>query len=99
MASGSSDHTIKIWNVPNDGAVKTFSSQSNVNSVAFSPDGATIACGTFLKIVQFCDVATGTLEKSLTGHRKSVTAVAFSPDGKTLASASDDTTVKLWNVP
>ena len=51
------------------------------------------------RTVEFWDVATGTLKKSLTGHSKSVTAVAFSPDGKTLVSGSDDMTVKLWNVP
>ncbi|SME88048.1 FOG: WD40 repeat [Streptomyces sp. Amel2xC10] len=37
-------------------------------------------------------------DTSLPGHTKGVYALAYSPNGKSLASASEDNTVRLWNV-
>jgi len=38
------------------------------------------------------------LAGTFTGHKQGIAAIAFSPDAKTLATASDDSTVRLWNV-
>ena len=70
-----------------------------VDSVAFSPDGKTLATGSADGTVRLWDVATHRPDRrALTGHTGPVTSVAFSPDGKTLASGSADGTVRLWDV-
>jgi GTPase SAR1 family protein len=69
-----------------------------VTSVAFHPQGGTLASGSFDDTVKLWDVASGRLLRSLDGHEGSVFSVAFDPQGGTLASGSVDQTVKLWDV-
>jgi hypothetical protein len=66
-------------------------------SVAFSPDGRTLALASADGAVKLWDVVSRQELKTLEGHKNSVSSVAFSPNGRTLASASEDWTVKLWD--
>ena len=68
-----------------------------MKSIAFSPDGQTLASGSDDNTVRLWDANTGEYLRTLTGHSRNVNSVAFSPDGQTFASGSDDNTVRLWN--
>jgi WD40 repeat protein/transcriptional regulator with XRE-family HTH domain len=70
-----------------------------VLSVAFSPDGKTLAAGSADDTVRLWDVATHQPIgiPLINSPSTSVNSVAFSPDGKTLAAGSADGTIQLWD--
>ncbi|MBE9007629.1 serine/threonine protein kinase [Fortiea sp. LEGE XX443] len=71
---------------------------SDVNSVAFVPNGQTLASGSDDKTIKLWNLATGKEIHTLKGHLKWIWAIASTPDGKILASGSADKTIKLWNL-
>jgi serine/threonine protein kinase len=69
-----------------------------VTSVAFSPDGATLASGSEDKTIEMWKLDAGKRWYTLTGHSDWVTCVAFSPDGATLASGGRDKMIHIWDL-
>jgi Tol biopolymer transport system component len=67
-----------------------------VNSVAFSPDGKTLADGDGYGNVQLWDMAT--MQETSALPTDVVNSVAFSPDGTMLATGSTDGSARLWHV-
>jgi WD40 repeat protein len=70
-----------------------------VTTVAFSPDGHTVASGSVDNSIQLWRVYNAFLvQKLMQGPWVWIMSVAFSPDGTTLASGSEDKTVCVWRV-
>ncbi|MCG9129822.1 trypsin-like peptidase domain-containing protein [Candidatus Poribacteria bacterium] len=99
------DNTIQLWDVVNCDHKATLTTGycwTTILSIAFSPDGRTIAGGSDDGKVYLWDVDSGELKTTPLEHeRKFVFSVAFSPDGRTLASGarvSGYGTVSLWDI-
>src|SRR5207247_73410 len=76
-----------------------FRHRAFVASLAFSPDGRTVASGDGYRIIRLWEAATGKEIHRLEGHIfEQVYALAFSPDGTILASGGGDRTIRLWEV-
>lgn len=109
MHGGITDGIVSLWDTQTGEHIRTLTGHAEkVNSVAFSPDGITIAAGDSLTLtadsqgknptVHLWDARTGKLLRTLKGHRYHIQSVAFSPDGKLIASGGDHSPIRLWDV-
>lgn len=99
LVTGSYDKTIKLWHTLTGELLQTLEGHNNwVWSVAFSPNGNTLASCSHDRTIILWDCTTGEQLHVLGEHIGPVKSVAFSYDGTTLASCSDDKTIKLWDV-
>lgn len=73
-------------------------SKQDVFSVAYSPDGKTLASGRRDGTITLWDVQTSKEKTTLKGHTKFVPMLVFSPDGEMLASGAYEGTIKLWDM-
>ena len=90
---------IGVWHIPTGEQLHELHGHTKPpSSLAFSPDGQTLASGSQDSTIRLWDVATGTEMYILSEHTGNVHGLAFSPDGQTLASTSADTTVLLWDM-
>jgi len=68
-----------------------------VSSLAFWPDGETLASASADQTIRLWDIASRRCVATLRGHELEVWQLCLLPDQQTLVSGGKDGTVKLWN--
>lgn len=86
---------VTIWQTM-DGKLLYAYDDQDLDSLAFSPNGATLALGGYAQIF-LLDLETMTMVRSWEAHTWIIDDITFSNDGRLLASVSRDNTLKVWD--
>ena len=109
--SAAADKTVRVWDVDTGETVQTFHLPSGpggegaLYTAALSPDGKTLAVsgmpvgrGVHGMLIYLVAMDSGQVQRTLTGHGNIVNSMVFSADGRRLFTASNDTTIRLYDV-
>jgi WD40 repeat protein len=97
--SRSNDGELALWNVRQSKIIKEPRGYAGVvASVAFAPDGKTLAAGDRSGHITLWDVSTGMVIMTLGKHRGMVVTLAYTADSKSLLSGGSDSNIILWDV-
>lgn len=69
-----------------------------VGGLSLSRDGKTLVVAGGDGKIRLVDMATGEVQRTLTGHTNMIYKATFSPDEKLMASSSRDRTARIWDV-
>lgn len=98
LMSGSMDNTIRVWNWRTGECLRTFNAHHG-GVIALHFDSKFLASGSMDQTIRVYDLRTSTKGTFLLrGHTDWVNGVKIDSASRTLLSASDDCTVRLWDL-
>lgn len=109
IAGITGDNTILVWDFSTKEEVAVMKGPvGSVSTLCFSHDDQYLASGGGKNVtgrnppehynIRIWDISTGTLITELSGHVDCVLKIRFTPDGQYLASASEDNSVRVWDI-
>jgi WD40 repeat protein len=107
IASGSTDKTIKLWDLETGKLIHTFPGRSllvrdghtdRISALLFAPDGRTLISGSDDCTIRFWDMAALRQVHSITGHGWVISALAASQHENMLASGGGEGLISLWDL-
>ena len=99
FVTASKDKTARLWSFDRLYPLRIYAGhQSDVDCVAFHPNGAYIATGSSDKTIRFWSVHSGDCLRLFSRHSSGILSICFSPDGQYLASAGEDKIIKIWDI-
>ena len=99
IASAGEDRVVHVGDAGTGQLLHTFPTEAVAAALAFGPDGRTLlsTCHTTDNALRIWDVVTGQ-ELIRQHHASPVLALALRADGRMAATASEDNTIRLWDL-
>ncbi|MES2207163.1 MAG: pentapeptide repeat-containing protein [Pseudomonadota bacterium] len=98
VISASADKTLRVWNAQTGQCLNVLRGHTDkVRACDVSPNGQYIASVAFDQTIRIWKIDSNKCIKILTGHHNKIRGCIFLKNG-TLVTASDDLTLKLWNI-
>jgi len=100
LATAGYDHQIKFWEASTGVCYRTIQyADSQINKLEITPDKQFIAAAGNPQ-VRFFDIQSNNPNpvSSYDGHKSNVTALGFQKDGRWMYTASEDNTIKIWDL-
>eukprot|EP00010_Vexillifera_abyssalis_P007165 CAMPEP_0201545214 /NCGR_PEP_ID=MMETSP0173_2-20130828/1746_1 /ASSEMBLY_ACC=CAM_ASM_000268 /TAXON_ID=218659 /ORGANISM="Vexillifera sp., Strain DIVA3 564/2" /LENGTH=399 /DNA_ID=CAMNT_0047953551 /DNA_START=84 /DNA_END=1283 /DNA_ORIENTATION=- len=97
VASGSRDKSIKLWHIPTERCVATFTGHSNwVQSIVFHPNGKFLLSVSDDKTLRIWDIKQNRCMRTIDAHTQFVTSLAFNKSDPHVITGCVDNTIKVW---